>query len=120
MLTCNIGAAPEVEILHPWAGLEDQPQAEVIQPLAVGEVQVGETEAAWQPLSELAPGTGLQTRHEAAACNNVIIVWVVGDNAHYYRWYGWNWCHSVSGPGANLQPSATIMEVFRETRQQTS
>ena len=46
MLTCNIGAPPQVEILHPRAGLEDQPQAEVVQPLAVGEVEVGEAEAA--------------------------------------------------------------------------
>lgn len=46
MLTCNIGAAPQVEILHARAGLEDQPQAEVVQPLAVGEVEVGEAEAA--------------------------------------------------------------------------
>ena len=46
MLTCDIRAPPEVEIFHPRAGLEDQPQAEVVQPLAVGEVKVGQTEAA--------------------------------------------------------------------------
>ena len=73
MLTCNIGAPPQVEILHPRAGLEDQPQAEVVQPLAVGEVEVGEAEAARQPLPEFSPGAGLQTGDEAAACNNIII-----------------------------------------------
>ena len=46
MLTCDIGTPPEVEIFHPRAGLEDQPQAEVIQPLAVSEVKVSQAEAA--------------------------------------------------------------------------
>ena len=71
MLTCNISAAPEVEVLHARACLQDQPQTEVVQPRTVGEVEVSETEAEGQPLPELAPGTRLQTRHEAAAWNMI-------------------------------------------------
>ena len=47
-LTCQVRAAPDVQKLNVGAGLQDQPQALVVQPGAVSEVEVSESEAVSQ------------------------------------------------------------------------